>query len=68
MKRGDFEKLCSRCGLAATPALTSLLVQQLSRDGRLVRRTSEDGHEVIKLSPVRDGGMKVTDVDLGIIQ
>ena len=64
MKYSDFACLCSRHDAALTP----VLAQQLLRSGQLARATSEGGHEVVKLSPVRDKGLKVTDMDMGILR
>lgn len=64
MKYNDFASLCSRYDAALTP----VLAQQLLRNGQLARATAEAGYEVVKLSPVRDKGLKVTDMDMGILR
>lgn len=68
MKYSDFKNLCSKCDAAVTPALTSVLAQQLIRSSQLARATLEDGQEVVKLSLVKDKGIKVTDMDIGILR
>lgn len=65
MKSKDFERLC--LGLVSSEAFP-VLAQQLALDGRLVKTRTAFGYEVVKLSPVKAKGFKVTEVDIGIVR
>lgn len=65
MKYGDFEKLCQR---TVPSEVTQVLSQQLLRNGQLVKKQTEHGYEVVKLSQSCNRGLKITDIDVGIVQ
>ena len=65
MKLSDFEKLCLEVvSKEGVPILTC----QLLRDGKLARRETEQGYEVVKLRVAKERGLTVTDVDMGIVR
>lgn len=66
MKYGDFERLCLRC--TSDTAMVPVLAQQLLLGGQLAKMGTEFGYEVVKLSPLGDKGLKVTDMDIGILR
>ena len=66
LRSAEFEKLCS--GVMSTE-MVPVVTQQLINSSQLAKtQKTEFGCEVIKLSPVKAKGLKVTDVDVGIIR
>lgn len=65
MKHSDFEELCLR---KVSCEVAPILAQQLLIGGQLAKSRTELGYEVVKVSPVQDGRLTVTDVDIGIVR
>jgi hypothetical protein len=65
LRREEFERVCS--GSVSREAVP-VLIQQLARNGSLAKSGTEFGYEVVKLSPVKEKGLRVTDVDIGIVR
>ncbi len=65
MRLSDFEKLC--LGVVSREGVP-ILTCQLLRDGKMARRETESGYEVVKLCLAKERGLTVTDVDIGIIR
>lgn len=65
MRKEAFEKLCLG---AVSGEAVPVLAQQLTRSGHLVQAETEFGYEVVKLSPVKAKGLKVIDVDIGVVR
>ena len=65
MKSSDFEKLCLE---VVSRESVAIVKWQLLRDGKLARRETEFGYEVVKMCLAKERGMKVTDVDIGIVR
>lgn len=65
MRKEEFERLCLG---AVSGEEVPILAQQLTRSEHLVTAGTEFGYEVVKLSPVKAKGLKVIDVDIGIVR
>lgn len=65
MKYSEFEKLCLQS--VSTP-IARVVAQQLMLNGQLAKRGTDSGYEVVKLSSVKEKGIEVTEVDVGIVR
>ncbi len=65
MRSEEFERLCLG---AVAGEVVPVLVRQLVLGGQLAKAGTEFGYEVVKLSPGEARGLKVTDVDAGIVR